>query len=47
MNIPSLIFSILFILFILFIIHAHIKPTYGVSLYVFMKEYITCVIRGK
>lgn len=46
MDIQCLIFSTLLILFLIFIIHAHIKPTYGISLYMFIKKYMICVKNG-
>lgn len=46
MNIQDIIFSMLLLLFLIFIIHAHIKPTYGINLYEFTKKYLICVKNG-
>lgn len=39
MNISGITFSIFLLCILIFLAHAHVKPTYNVSLYVFMKRY--------
>jgi hypothetical protein len=46
MDLSGIIFLFIVILFALFLGHAHVKPTYKISLYVFIKKYMICVLYG-